>query len=47
MVAMLHKMKEVSQPLATSIIQFILHGMIESLAPNVLSNDKHGGFKVI
>jgi len=47
MVAMLQKMREGGQALATSTIQPIFHIMIESLAFNVLSNDKHGGFKVI
>ncbi len=44
---MLQKMREGGQPLATSIIQPIFPIMIESLAFNVFSNDKHGGFKVI
>jgi hypothetical protein len=35
-VTMLQNMKEVKKPLATSIVQPMLHGMIESLAPNVL-----------
>jgi hypothetical protein len=35
------------QPLATSTIQPIFRIMIESLALNVFSNNKHGGFKVI
>jgi hypothetical protein len=47
MVAMLHKMREVGQPLATSTSQPILRGMIGFLAPYMFSNNKHGGFKVI
>jgi hypothetical protein len=46
-VAMLQKMKEASQPLAISIVEPIFRGMIESLAPNVLCDNKVGGFEVI
>ncbi len=42
---MLQKMINVGQPLSTSMVQPILRGMIESLAPNILCNG-HGGFVV-
>jgi hypothetical protein len=46
MVAMLQKMKEVGQPLATFIIQPIFHGMIKSLTLDVICDTKPSGFKV-
>jgi hypothetical protein len=39
-------MKEGGQPLATSIVQPILCGMVESLALDVICDTKFGGFKV-
>ncbi len=42
---MLQKMRSVGQPLSTSMVQPILRGMIESLAPKILYNG-HGGFVV-
>ncbi len=42
---MLENMKNVGQPLFTSMVQPILIGMIESLAPKNLYNG-HGGFVV-
>jgi hypothetical protein len=47
MVAMLQKMKDACQTLTTSIVQPILHGMIESLALDVICDTKLDGFKVI
>jgi hypothetical protein len=41
---MLQKMKEANQPLVTSIVQPISCGMIESLAFDVLCDNKAGGF---
>jgi hypothetical protein len=38
-------MRNVGQPLSTSMAQPILRGMIESLAPEILCNG-HGGFVV-
>ncbi len=46
MVTMLQKMKEAPQPLAISIVQPILNGMIEFLTPNVICDTKPSGFKV-
>ncbi len=46
-ISMLQKMKEASQPLAISIVEPIFCGMIESLAPNVLCDNKASGFEVI
>jgi hypothetical protein len=46
-VTMLQKMREANQLLATSIVQPIICGMIESLAFDVLYDNKAGGFKVI
>jgi hypothetical protein len=46
LVTMLQKMKSVGQPLSTYVVQPILRGMIESLAPKILCNG-HGGFVVI
>jgi hypothetical protein len=40
-------MKEASQPLAISIVEPIFRGMIESLAPIMLCDNKAGGFEVI
>jgi hypothetical protein len=40
-------MKEANHPLAISIIKPIFCGMIESLAPNVLCDNKDGGFEII
>jgi hypothetical protein len=45
LVIVLQKMKNVGQPLSTSMAQPILRGMIESLAPEILCNG-HGGFVV-
>ncbi len=45
LVTMLENMKNVGQPLFTSMVQPILIGMIESLAPKNLYNG-HGGFVV-
>jgi hypothetical protein len=42
---MLENMKNVGQPLFTSMVQLILIGMIESLAPKNLCNG-HEGFVV-
>jgi hypothetical protein len=42
---MLQKMKSVGQPLSISMVQPILRGMIESLAPEILYNGR-GGFIV-
>ncbi len=42
---MLQKMKSVGQPLSTYVVQPILKGMMESLAPKILYNG-HGGFVV-
>jgi len=44
-VTMLENMKNVGQPLFTSMVQPILIGMIESLAPKNIYNG-HGGFVV-
>jgi hypothetical protein len=46
MVAMLQKMKEGGQPLAISIVQPILDGMIKFLTLDVICDTKPGGFKV-
>jgi len=46
MVVILHKMKEVGWPLATSTFQPILSEMIESLALDVFFDNKYGGFEV-
>jgi hypothetical protein len=40
-------MREANQPLATSTIQPIIREMIESLAFDVLCDNKDNGFKVI
>jgi hypothetical protein len=45
LVTMLQKMKSVGQPLSTYVVQPILKGMMESLAPKILYNG-HGGFVV-
>ncbi len=45
-IAMLQKMKEASQPLTTSIVQPMICGMIESLAFDVLCDNKASGFKI-
>lgn len=42
MEAMLQKMKDACQTLTTSIVQPILHGMIESLALDVICDTKPG-----
>jgi hypothetical protein len=39
-------MREASQPLETSIVQPIICGMIESLAFDVLCDNKASGFKI-
>jgi len=44
-VTMLQKMKMVTQPLTTYIVQPIICGMIQSLAPHVI-HDTSKGFKV-
>jgi hypothetical protein len=44
---MLQKMREANQLLATSIVQPIICGMIESLAFDVFFDNKASGFKVI
>jgi hypothetical protein len=43
-VAMLQKMREANRSLATSTVQPIICGMIESLAFDVLCDNKGGGF---
>jgi hypothetical protein len=45
LVVMLQKMKKVGQPLSTSIVQPIIHGMIEFVAPKILQEGL-GGFLV-
>ncbi len=45
LVVMLQKMKSARQPLSTFVVQPILRGMIESLAPKILRNG-HGRFVV-
>ncbi len=44
-VAMLQKMKQIGEPLSTSIVQPILKGMIKSSTPEILWDDL-GGFTI-
>jgi hypothetical protein len=45
LVVMLQKMKEVGQPLSTSIVQPIIHEMIKFVAPKILQEGL-GGFSI-
>jgi hypothetical protein len=45
LLVMLQKMKEVGQPFSTSIVQPIIHGMMEFAAPKILQ-ESLGGFSV-